>query len=103
LLNNAKELRCKESDRIKSMANGLQNIGIKVQVFDDGIMIEGAKLKGGVVDSYGDHRIAMAFAIAGAAATAPIKIMNCDNVDTSFPAFVKTANKVNCAVNISYQ
>lgn len=91
LLHGAKELRLKESDRIGAMAEGLTKLGIEVTAYDDGILIQGGALQGGSVDSRGDHRIAMAFAIAGAVANAPITIHNCANVATSFPSFIATA------------
>ncbi len=98
LLHGAKELRHKESDRIAAMADGLQTLGIEAQALDDGIFIKGGTLKGGTVDSRNDHRIAMAFAVAGAAAKEPVFIKNCANVATSFPTFVSTANKVKFAI-----
>ena len=94
LLQGAKELRCKESDRIGAMAEGLQCLGIDVKPLEDGIVIEGGVLQGGIVNSHQDHRIAMAFAIAGSVAQAPVTIMHCANVATSFPTFVTTAHKV---------
>ncbi|MCP0913519.1 MULTISPECIES: 3-phosphoshikimate 1-carboxyvinyltransferase [Legionella] len=98
LLHGARELRCKESDRIAAMANGLQQLGIEAQPLEDGIFIKGGHLQGGEVDSCHDHRIAMAFAIAGAIANAPVKILNCANVATSFPTFVSIANKTNMQI-----
>ena len=98
LLHGAKELRCKESDRIGAMAEGLNKLGIDAQALDDGIFISGGILQGGVVDSRHDHRIAMAFAIAGAIAQDPVKILHCANVATSFPTFVKTANQLKLAI-----
>lgn len=94
LLHGAKELRCKESDRIAAMADGLHILGINAQALDDGICIEGGQLQGGTVDSCHDHRIAMSFAIAGCVAKAPIKILHCTNVATSFPTFVQTAKQL---------
>ncbi len=94
VLQGARELRCKESDRITVMAEGLKTLGIDAQTIDDGICINGGVLQGGVVDSHRDHRIAMAFAIAGSVAKAPVTILHCANVATSFPTFVKTANQV---------
>ncbi len=93
LLHGAKELRFKESDRIAAMVNGLQTLGIEAQAFEDGLYIKGGQMTGGTVDSYSDHRIAMAFAVAGAAATAPVTIRNCSNVMTSFPGFIDIANE----------
>ncbi|CAM2873983.1 3-phosphoshikimate 1-carboxyvinyltransferase [Legionella worsleiensis] len=91
-LRGARELRLKESDRIGSMAKGLDQLGINVRVFDDGIDIHGGLIQGGQVDSFGDHRIAMSFAVAGTRALKPVTVLNCANVATSFPDFVTTAN-----------
>ncbi|MDP3704650.1 MAG: 3-phosphoshikimate 1-carboxyvinyltransferase [Legionellaceae bacterium] len=98
LLHGAKELRYKESDRIGVMVNGLHALGIEAQALDDGVHIRGGALRGGVVDSHHDHRIAMAFAIAGAVAQAPITINHCESIATSFPTFVQTANQLNMAI-----
>ena len=91
VLRGAKELRCKESDRIGAMVDGLQALGIDAQALDDGVIIQGGRIQGGQVDSRDDHRIAMAFAVAGSIASGPITIKDCANVATSFPSFVKTA------------
>ncbi len=90
-LSGAAELRVKESDRISCMAAGLDTLGVKNKVKDDGIIVSGGGIKGGNVNSFGDHRIAMAFAIAGLVATDPIEISNCENVATSFPDFFEVA------------
>ncbi len=97
-LHGAKELRCKESDRIGVMVEGLQRLGIEAKAFEDGLFINGGILKGGEVLSHHDHRIAMSFAIAGAVAEAPVTIKDCKNVSTSFPGFVQTANQINLAI-----
>ena len=94
----AAELRVKESDRIQVMANGLQALGIQAQPTSDGIRIQGSELQGGTVESYGDHRIAMAFAIAGLRAREPIVINDCANVETSFPGFIRLAAAAGLAV-----
>lgn len=94
VLHGAGELRYKESDRIGAMVDGLQALGIEAQAFDDGLCIQGGKLQGGTVNSCHDHRIAMAFAVAGAIAKEPVTILNCANVATSFPLFVETANSI---------
>jgi 3-phosphoshikimate 1-carboxyvinyltransferase len=96
-LTGAKELRVKESDRIQVMADGLQQIGVDAQPTEDGMVIQGkimGSIGGGVVDSQGDHRIAMAFSIAGLRATAPITIQDCENVNTSFPEFRDLATQL---------
>ncbi len=92
VLTHAEELRVKESDRIQVMADGLQAVGIKARATPDGIIIQGGQMRGGQVDSHGDHRIAMAFAIAALRAQEPIEILDCANVATSFPNFVALAN-----------
>lgn len=97
-LHGAKELRLKESDRIGAMVDGLNQLGVHAEGFDDGILIEGGSIQGGEVNSRGDHRIAMSFAIAGAVASAPVTIKNCANVATSFPSFVTTANMLHSQI-----
>jgi 3-phosphoshikimate 1-carboxyvinyltransferase len=81
------ELRVKESDRIAAMAAGLHALGIDVEEFQDGAVVHGGRLGGGVVDSCGDHRIAMALAVAGSVATGSVTVRNADAVATSFPGF----------------
>jgi len=84
----AEELRAKESDRISAMVDGLKNLGVQVEEFEDGAVIHGGEVAGGTVDSLGDHRIAMAFAVLASNATGPVEILDVDNVATSFPGFV---------------
>ena len=93
LVTGAEELRVKESDRIAAMAQGLQAVGIRTEVQADGMRVFGGAISGGRVDSLGDHRIAMAFAIASVRADDPIEIIDVANVATSFPGFVETAHK----------
>ncbi len=88
VLTGAKELRVKESDRIQVMADGLALLGVAAMPAPDGIRIRGGTYQGAVIDSRGDHRIAMAFAMAGLRAARPITITDCANVATSFPGFV---------------
>ena len=92
-LRGASELRVKESDRIAAMAEGLDTLGISNQPTPDGIVIEGGRLGGGAVRTYHDHRIAMAFAMAGLRATGTIEVLDCDHVATSFPGFADLAAK----------
>ncbi|GFO71962.1 cyclohexadieny/prephenate dehydrogenase/3-phosphoshikimate 1-carboxyvinyltransferase [Bathymodiolus japonicus methanotrophic gill symbiont] len=98
-LTGAKELRVKESDRIQVMADGLQILGVDAQPTDDGMVINGGSIGGGTVVSHGDHRIAMAFSMAGLRTTAPIVIQDCENVNTSFPGFVSLTSGL--GLNIS--
>jgi 3-phosphoshikimate 1-carboxyvinyltransferase len=102
LVTGAQELRVKESDRIAAMSAGLMALGVKHQVLPDGMRIEGRDqgkaFNGGVVDSFGDHRIAMAFSIASLRADGPIEIKDVANVATSFPGFVPLAQSVGLAI-----
>ena len=94
LLHGARELRYKESDRIFAMAAGLQALGIEAQAAKDGIFIQGGVFKGGTVDSFHDHRVAMAFSIAGAVSQKPVTIRDCQWIETSYPDFLSTALSV---------
>lgn len=87
----AAELRVKESDRIATMAAGLRALGIQVEETPDGAVIEGGCLTGGAVDSLGDHRIAMSFAVAAQLAEGDVVINDVANVATSFPGFTDLA------------
>ena len=91
VLTGARELRVKESDRIQVMADGLQILGIDARPTEDGMVIQGGQLDSGTVESHGDHRIAMSFAMAALRASGDITIHDCANVDTSFPGFVTLA------------
>lgn len=83
----AAELRVKESDRIATMAQGLRNLGAHIDETPDGAIIDGGVLRGGAVDSHGDHRIAMSFAVAAQCASGEVRIGDVANVATSFPGF----------------
>ena len=87
----AAELRVKESDRIGAMAAGLETLGVAVQAEPDGLRIRGGAVRGGTVDSRGDHRVAMAFAVLAARARSPVTILDVQNVGTSFPGFAQAA------------
>ena len=97
-LSGAEELRVKESDRIQVMADGLQILGVDAQPTEDGMVIQGGAIGGGVVTSHGDHRIAMAFSIAGLRANADITILDCANVNTSFPEFKDLVHRLGLAL-----
>jgi 3-phosphoshikimate 1-carboxyvinyltransferase len=99
VLTGAEELRVKESDRIQVMADGLQVLGISAEPTPDGIRIEGGQLGSGTIQSHGDHRISMSFAMAALRASGPITIEDCANVNTSFPGFVELA--AGCGLNIT--
>ncbi|HKJ77291.1 MAG TPA: 3-phosphoshikimate 1-carboxyvinyltransferase, partial [Gammaproteobacteria bacterium] len=91
VLTGAEELRVKESDRIQVMADGLTALGVDARPTPDGMVIRGGTLSGGAVDSHGDHRVAMAFAMAALRAAGPVTIHDCANVETSFPGFTELA------------
>ena len=91
LIRDAKELRVKETDRIKAMASGLEKFGVKVEEFNDGMAITGKqKLKGATVSSCGDHRVAMGLIIAGLTASGETKVTDTACITTSFPNFLET-------------
>lgn len=91
----ASELRVKESDRLATMARALAGLGAAVQESEDGLVIEGrGQLGGGEVSSGGDHRVAMAMAMAGQAASKPVRVFDVGNVGTSYPGFVRDASAV---------
>ena len=96
-LGGAEELRVKESDRIHTMVAGLRKLGIDAREKPDGLTITGGKFTGGEVESDGDHRVAMAFAMASLVCAEVITVVNTDNVATSFPDFAK------CAVQLGLQ
>jgi 3-phosphoshikimate 1-carboxyvinyltransferase len=90
IIRDARELRVKETDRIAAIATNLRAMGVEVQETEDGMEIQGGKpLHGATVDSFGDHRIAMSFAIAGLFAEGETVITGTDCVATSYPGFEK--------------
>jgi 3-phosphoshikimate 1-carboxyvinyltransferase len=96
-IHDAKELRVKESDRIATLAQGLQRMGARVEEFPDGMRVEGrvaGKLRGAKVDPQGDHRIAMALAVAGLGAEGDTVIQDAGCVAVSFPEFFGTMDKL---------
>jgi 3-phosphoshikimate 1-carboxyvinyltransferase len=94
----AGELRVKESDRIAVMAAGLSALGVANDVLGDGLRIRGGPIGSGTVDSRGDHRIAMSFAVASLRASGPIEILDTANVATSFPGFTGLARSAGIAI-----
>lgn len=95
LVRGAQELRVKESDRLAVMSQGLTALGVEHELLDDGMWIRGrgagAAFSGGAIDSHGDHRVAMSFAVASLRGSAPIHIRDTANVATSFPGFADLA------------
>ncbi len=86
----AAELRVKETDRIDAVVRNLRAIGVDVDEFDDGFRVHRSDIIGGEVDSFGDHRIAMAFAVAGLLSKDGVTVNNADCTDISFPGFFET-------------
>jgi 5-enolpyruvylshikimate-3-phosphate synthase len=107
LVRGAEELRVKESDRIAAMSAGLTRLGVAHDVLHDGMRIEGrdtgAVFSGGEIDSFGDHRIAMAFAVASLRAAGAIEIRDVANVATSFPGFAGLARSAGLDIRESAQ
>ena len=93
-ISDAAELRVKESDRITSTVSGLKLLGVDAQERADGMVIRGSTMHGGQVDAAGDHRLAMAFAVASLRAEGGVEILDCDNVVTSFPNFVALMSEI---------
>lgn len=91
VIRDAAELRVKESDRIAALARELGGIGARIEAQPDGLAIRGVpKLRGGRAASGGDHRVAMALAVAGLRAEAPVTVDDTDCIRTSFPGFEET-------------
>ncbi|WP_041956903.1 3-phosphoshikimate 1-carboxyvinyltransferase [Sulfurospirillum arsenophilum] len=92
LVKNAQELRVKESDRISSVVKNLRLCGIDVEEFEDGYEVTGGELNSATINSFGDHRIAMSFAIAGTKTA--MKIEDIDCINTSFPNFIELLSQI---------
>ena len=96
-IRDAKELRVKESDRIATLAEGLRQMGARVEEFPDGMRVEGraaGRLRGAKVDPQGDHRIAMALSVAGLGAEGDSLIQDAECAAVSFPEFFATVDKL---------
>src|ERR1039458_3648387 len=96
-IHDAKELRVKESDRIAALAEGLRQMGARVEEFSDGLRVEGrsaGKLHGAKIDPHGDHRIAMALSVAALGAEGDTVIRDADCVGVSFPDFFATLDRL---------
>jgi 3-phosphoshikimate 1-carboxyvinyltransferase len=89
----AEELRVKETDRIATMAAALTAVGVDARPTTDGMVVHGGEVRGGTIDSAGDHRVAMAMSVAGLVATGEIEIRDTRNVATSFPGFAALARE----------
>ena len=97
VIKNASELKVKESDRLKATSDGLEAMNIKHNMLDDGLIIYGDNnnvIASTEIDSFGDHRIAMSFLVAGLRSKDGIVVKNCKNIETSFPDFFGTMNSL---------
>ena len=96
------ELRVKETDRIKVMADGLAAAGVALSYDDDNMVVEGGSVAGGVtIRSQHDHRIAMSFLTLGMVSDAPITVTGCETINTSFPGFATLMNDCGAGIAIA--
>ncbi len=95
---NAEHLRAKETDRIRSICTNLRRLGVEVREMDDGLVVKGGTLKKGAVESFGDHRIAMAFSLLGL--VGEISVRNADCVSVSYPKFFEDLKKLGADVHV---
>jgi len=100
IVSGAEELRVKESDRLSVMARALRNVGVAVRETDDGMIVDGGRIRGGEVDSDGDHRVAMSFAVAALVSEGAITVRDTQPVATSFPDFVATAGQAGLNIDV---
>ncbi|OCX42421.1 3-phosphoshikimate 1-carboxyvinyltransferase [Campylobacter ornithocola] len=96
IIRNAKELRVKESDRIKAIVSNLQKCGIKIKEFEDGFEVEGGEAKSAKIESFGDHRIAMSFLILGL--RCGMEVDDCECIKTSFPNFIEILKQIGAKI-----
>ena len=105
IVKDANELRTKESDRLQAMADALSSFGIEHDLEEDGIKIYGLGSKGTLnstnINSYGDHRIAMTSAIASLRSDNEVRVLDCLNVNTSFPNFIDTCKEIGIEIDLS--
>jgi 3-phosphoshikimate 1-carboxyvinyltransferase len=102
IIKNASELKVKESDRLHATSMGLKTMNIKHDLLDDGLIINGTQDDVEIyeeIESFGDHRIAMSFLIAGLRSKNGVKVRDCSNIETSFPNFSKTMNNLGMNIN----
>lgn len=100
VVKNAEELRVKESDRIKSVVDNLKKCGIEVEEKEDGFIVTGRRaISGATIESFGDHRIAMSFAVAGLIAKGDMIIEDTECIDTSFPNFFDILRSIGATIS----
>jgi 3-phosphoshikimate 1-carboxyvinyltransferase len=100
VVRDASELRLKESDRISSLCQELNALGIEADEAEDGFIIHGGRIRGGRVQSHGDHRLAMAMTVAGQAAESPVLIDGAEIISESFPEFINTLQHLGANLKI---
>jgi len=100
VITGAQRLRIKESDRLQTTSEAINNLGGSIEVTDDGLKITNSVLTGGVVDSCGDHRIAMSAAIAATMCQKEVIIKNADSVEKSYPDFFEDYKKLGGFVDV---
>jgi 3-phosphoshikimate 1-carboxyvinyltransferase len=86
-INGVHRLKTKESDRGKMLIQEFQKLGVQIRQDGDALLIEGGRIHGGKTDAHGDHRIAMALAVAGLVASSPVEIVGAECVSKSYPDF----------------
>jgi 3-phosphoshikimate 1-carboxyvinyltransferase len=96
----AGELRVKESDRLRGLAEGIRAMGGQAAVEGEDLVVAGGGLAGGVAEARGDHRMAMAFAVSGLAARAPVDVEGMETADVSFPGFIQTLDALGASIQV---
>lgn len=102
VIKGAERLRFKESDRIESVAQNLKRMGVEVTVTPDGMIISGGAVSGALLDGCNDHRIVMAFSVAGLFADGTTTITDCESVNKSYPAFFEDFNRLGGCADVVY-
>jgi 3-phosphoshikimate 1-carboxyvinyltransferase len=100
VVRDAAELRFKESDRIHTLCEELGKLGVQTEEAVDGFTIQGGAVEGGTVTSHGDHRLAMAMAVAGLAAHEPVTVLGAEIIHESFPGFVDTLSQLGANLRV---
>ena len=101
-ITNAAELRVKESDRLMGISEGLNKLKVLHKIFEDGIFIKGTSEEiycDSPIDSFNDHRIAMSFLISGIRSKNSVSVLNCKNIETSFPNFRHIMNSLGMKID----
>ena len=100
---NAEHLRLKEIDRIEGIYSNLKSLGVDVKMRDDGLEIVGGRIEGGAVDSFGDHRMALAFSLLGLVSAKGVLVKNAEVVSVSYPNYFEVLKKLGVEVEVPSQ